>query len=233
MPRRSISQFDCVRIVTLCQEGLSTRDVSRHLGVNQSDVVRTWRRYRDTGTVDDMPRSGRPRATTAVDDRYLRISARRNPDSNATMLNSTFHATTGRHITTQTVRNRLHDALLHSRRPWRGPSLKPRHHAARYRWAQQHAEWTPRNWHHVLFTNECLICLQPDNCQLCVWRQPGQAEHLQNSVQRVQQGSGFLMFWGGIMWGRRMPLVVMDIGRILERYLSSWTTTLAFIVHML
>ena len=42
----------------LCQEGLSTRDVSRRLGVNQSDVARTWRRYRDTGTVDDMPRSG-------------------------------------------------------------------------------------------------------------------------------------------------------------------------------
>ena len=69
MRRRSIPQFDRVRIVTLCQEGLSTRDVSRRHGVKQSDVVRIWRRYRDTGTVDDMPRSGRPRATTAVDDR--------------------------------------------------------------------------------------------------------------------------------------------------------------------
>ena len=62
-----------VHTVTLCQEWVSTRHVSRRLGVNQSDVVRTWRRYRDTGTVDDMPRSGRPRATTAEDDRYLRI----------------------------------------------------------------------------------------------------------------------------------------------------------------
>jgi Transposase. len=105
----------------------------------------TWRRYRDTGTFDDMPRSGHPRATTAVDDRYLRISARRNPDSNATMLNNAFRVAIERRITTQTVRNRLHDAQLYSRLPWRGPSLQPRHHAARYRWAQQHAEWTPRN----------------------------------------------------------------------------------------
>ena len=43
-------------------------------------------RYRDTGTVDDMRRSDRQKATTVVDDRYLRISARRSPESNATML---------------------------------------------------------------------------------------------------------------------------------------------------
>ena len=143
-----------------------------------------------------MPRSGYPRATTAVDDRYLRISARRNTDSNATMLNNA----TGQRITTQTVRNRLHDAQLHTRHPWRGPSLQPRHHVARYRWAQEHAEWTPRNWHHVLFTDECRICcLQSDNRRLRVWRQPGQDEHLRSSVQLVQQDGGSLMFWGGIM----------------------------------
>ena len=154
-----------------------------------------------SGTVD-MPRSGRQRATTVVDDRYLRISARRNPNSNAIMLNNAIRGTTGRRITTHIVRNRLHDAQLHSRRPWRGPSLKPRNHTARYRWAQQHAEWTPRNWHHVVFTDECRICLQTDNRRLRVWRQLGQAERLGNSVQRVQQGGGSLVFWS-------TPLVVM------------------------
>ena len=42
MPRRSIATFDRVRIVTLCQEGLSSREVSRCLLINKSDVVRTW-----------------------------------------------------------------------------------------------------------------------------------------------------------------------------------------------
>ena len=79
------------------------------------------------------------------------------------MLNNAFSATTGRRVSTQTVRNRLHDAQLHSRRPRRGPQLTPRLHAVRYRWAQQHAEWTRQNWHQVLFTDECRICLQPDN----------------------------------------------------------------------
>ena len=159
-------------------------------------------RYRDTRTVDNMRRSGRPKATTAIDDRYLWISARRNPESNATMLNNSFRAATGRRVSTQTVRNRLHDAQLLSRRPWRDPHLTSRYHAARYRWAQKHAEWTRQNSHQVLFTDECRICLQPDNRWRRVRRQSGQAE--------VQQGGGSLMFWDGIIWGRRTPLAVME-----------------------
>ena len=42
MPRRSISTFDRVHIVMLCQEGFSSREVSRRLKMNQSDVVWTW-----------------------------------------------------------------------------------------------------------------------------------------------------------------------------------------------
>ena len=165
-----------------------------------------------------MRRSGRPKATTAVDDRYLRISARRNPESNAIMLNNAFCAATGRRDSTQTVINRLHDAQLHSRRPCRNPRLTPRHLAAWYRWAQEHAEWTRQIWHQVLFTDECRICFQPDNCQRRVWRQSGHAERLRHTVQQVQQGGGFLMFWGGIMWGRRTPLVVIEGAETAIRY---------------
>ena len=92
-------------------------------------------RYRDTGTVDDLRHSGRQKETTAVDDCYLRTSARRNHESNAAMLNNAFRAATGRRVSTQIV----HDMQLRSRRPWRGSHLTPRRHGARYRWAQKHA----------------------------------------------------------------------------------------------
>ena len=136
--------------------------------------------YRDTGTVDDMHRAGRPKVTTADFDRYLWISARRNPEGNATVLNNAFRAASGRRVLTQTVRNRLHVAQLHSRRPWRGPHLIPRQHAARYRWAQKHAVWTSQNWHQVLLTDECRMCLQTDNRRRRVWRQSRQADRLRH-----------------------------------------------------
>ena len=71
------------------------------------------------------------------------------------------------------------------------------------------AERTHQNWHQVLFTDECRMCLQPDNRRRRIWRQSGQAERLRHTVQLVQQSGGSLMFWSGIMWGWRTPLVVM------------------------
>ena len=41
MPRRPIPTFACICVVTLCQEALSSREVSRRLRVYKSDV-RTW-----------------------------------------------------------------------------------------------------------------------------------------------------------------------------------------------
>ena len=165
-----------------------------------------------------MSRSGRPKATATVDDHYLRISARMNCESYATILNNAFRAATGRRVTTQTVRNGQHEAQPHSRIPWRGLHLTPRHHAARYRWPQKHAEWTRQNCHEVLFTDDCRIFLQPDYRRRRVWRLSGQAERLRDTVQQVQLGGGSLMFWGGIMWGRRTPLVVMEGAKMAMRY---------------
>ena len=60
--------------------------------------------------------------------------------------------------------------------------------------------------------------LQAENRRRRVWRQSGQAERLRHTVQKVQQGGGSLMFWGGIMWGRRTPLVLMEGAETAIRY---------------
>ena len=136
-------------------------------------------RYRDTGTVE-MRRSGRPKATTAVDACYLRISARRKPESNATKLNNAFRAATGRCVSTQTVRNRLHDVQLHSRRPWRGLHM----------WnldTMERGTGGPKNTL-IRLVRIGIKCIKVMN------------------------------FWGGIMWGRRTPLMVMEGSDTTIRY---------------
>ena len=59
------------------------------------------------------------------------------------------------------------------------------------------------------------MCLQPDNRQRHVWGQSGPAERHRHTVQ---QGGGSLMFWGGITWGRDMPLVIMEGAETAIRY---------------
>ena len=50
---------------------MSATVVSRHFGCTRKTIERLRRRFRIYGNVADRPRSGRPRVTTAADDRYI------------------------------------------------------------------------------------------------------------------------------------------------------------------
>ena len=58
--------------------GMSAAVVSRHFGCTRKTIERLWRRFRVTGNVADIPQSGRPRVTTAADDRYIVLQHLRN-----------------------------------------------------------------------------------------------------------------------------------------------------------
>ena len=51
--------------------GMSATVVSRHFGCTRKTIECLRRRLFVTGNVADRPRSGRPRVTTAADDRYI------------------------------------------------------------------------------------------------------------------------------------------------------------------
>ncbi|GFW82846.1 hypothetical protein TNCV_3494161 [Trichonephila clavipes] len=61
----------------------------------------------ETGNVRRRPEAGRPRATTSTD-RYIQLTVRRNRTENATQLQRQLLLATGRRVSSQTVRNRLH-----------------------------------------------------------------------------------------------------------------------------
>ena len=75
--------------------------VSRHFGYTLKTIECLRGRFRVTGNSADHPRSGRPRVTTAADDRYIVLQHLRNRRLTA--------AATGKQygIHPQTVRNRL------------------------------------------------------------------------------------------------------------------------------
>ena len=58
----------------MIEAGLRHVDVIEPLCVSRGTITRLAARYRVRGTVDDLPRSGRPRVTTPVQDRHIRTS---------------------------------------------------------------------------------------------------------------------------------------------------------------
>ena len=128
--------------IGMLNAGMSATVVSRHFGCIRKTIERLRRRFSVTGNVADRPRSGRPRVTTAADDRYIVLQHLHNRRLIA--------AATGRQygIHPQAVRNRLRQNVqpICAYRPYFGQILIRRHRTAMWIWCRRdqnirHADW--------------------------------------------------------------------------------------------
>ena len=76
MPRLNNDERN--QAIGMLNAGMSATVVSRHFGCTIKTIKRLRRRFRVTGNFTDYPRSGRPRVTTAADDRYIVLQHLRN-----------------------------------------------------------------------------------------------------------------------------------------------------------
>lgn len=219
-PRRKLNDFERAQATAWLQDQIGVREVARRLGVSHPVIIRLHRRFQATGRVQDRPRSGRPRKTTAREDRFIQRQARQERRATANVIRHRLRAVTHTRISEQTTRNRLHDVNLHARRPIRRPRLTENHRHIREAWSREHQRWTRDQWSNVMFSDESRFCLRPNDGRVRVWRRPG--EHLlDDAVQEyVPFGGGSVMVWGGISTYHRTPLYHVDGNLNGERYLQ-------------
>ena len=118
------------------------------LNCRKLTIPRLIQRYRVTA---DRPQSGRPRVTTANEDRHLRILHLR---SRFLTVTSSAATDLGRVIRCHTVHRRLRQHGIGAYRPFRGMTLTRQHRLRRLRWACEFQRWHYRNWQHALFSDE-------------------------------------------------------------------------------
>ena len=139
-------------IITLRQEGQSSRKISRTLNVS-SAVAKTIKRYDETGSHEDRPRTGRPRVTSAAEDKFIRVTSLRNRQLTAPQIRAHINAlqsSSSRHISTATVQWRLRESGLHGGIAAKKPLLRKNNKKKRLAWAKKHKEWTLNQWKSTL-----------------------------------------------------------------------------------
>ncbi|GFT52070.1 transposable element Tcb2 transposase [Trichonephila clavipes] len=93
----------------------------------KSVVSRAWKAFQTTGIAVRKIGGGRPRTTTAGDDRYIILQAKRGRRQSASVIVQQLSTATGRQVSRFTVARRLHKGGLFARRPERCLPLKVDH----------------------------------------------------------------------------------------------------------
>ena len=210
--RRYLREPEVARAVQMLEDGQTQRRVAAIVGVSPSVIARLWNRYQTTGGYGRRPGQGRRRCTTPRQDRYLRNMAVRNRQETARGLQIDFREATGVRVSDQTIRNRLHEDNMRSRRPARCPELTPQHRRARVEFARDHQNWQLRQWRPILFTDESRFHVSTCDRRVRVWRRPGERYADCNIVQYDRYGGGSIMVWGGICLDGRTELHVINRG---------------------
>ncbi|GFX96186.1 transposable element Tcb2 transposase [Trichonephila clavipes] len=75
--RNHLDDFTRGRRVGNLEEGRTATSVAAEFGINKSVVSRAWKAFQTTGIAVRKVGGGRPRTTTARDDRYIILHAKR------------------------------------------------------------------------------------------------------------------------------------------------------------
>lgn len=202
-----LTEVQVAQAVAWVGEGVSRRAVAQRLGVAPSVINRAIKRYEDHGTMRRLPGQGRPRKTTAAQDRRMVRTAVRERFVTARKLASEHAETTGVNISSQTVRRRLHAADLRGRVPKKAPKLTAEHKAARRLYVEAYGDWGQAEWRHSMFSDEVRFGLHQCDGRVKIWRRQGERDQV--FQERVAYEGGSLMFWGAIQLGWKSELVLL------------------------
>ena len=144
--RLAMSTEQCNQAIGIFRDGMGVRAIALHFGVSASTISRLRDRFEHTGSVKDSPRSGRPKKTTDVEDRYIRVTSHQNRFMSAPKLADHLYATSHVRMTPQTIQSRLHSCGIYGRRPYAGTTLTRRHEHVRLNWARAHRRRSQRQW---------------------------------------------------------------------------------------
>lgn len=142
------------QVMLLHNMGQSQRQVATTLNISRCAVRRCISRSKEGDPEDfrSRKRSGRPKATSLRTDNAIKLMARRSPRSSSVKIQSQLPLAD--RISKQTIRRRLFNCGLKSRRPAKKPLLSKKNIRDRLVFCRKFKNWTADEWENVFFSDE-------------------------------------------------------------------------------
>jgi len=201
----------------LFKNGEKISDIARVLQQPRSTISYIIKRFREAGTVENHPRSGRPRAMD-----YQQLEKTVKTDRRAPLVEITAKFNEERNVTVskRTVRQTLKDIMdfpgeCAERRLWSRLTIEKK----RLAWCREKRWWTTQyQWSKVIFSDESQVCIGQDK-RVYVWRKRGEGWRPDLVKGRTDRKFS-VMVWGCICYNGVGTLTKVEGNINADKYIS-------------
>ncbi|GFW75898.1 transposable element Tcb1 transposase [Trichonephila clavipes] len=146
-----VFEFDRGKIVAYRDWRLSFRKIGSRIGRNQTTVMRICDRWMQKGTTGQHGRSHPPQCTTSREDRQIVRMTVTDQSVTSRTVAQHIESITHHSKSARTIRSRLQQSGLSTRRPLLSLPLTLNHRRLRRQWYDERRMWTAE-WNEVVFT---------------------------------------------------------------------------------
>lgn len=115
--RTQLSRENRASVIALRNEGHTLRQIAKALQVSVSAVAKTIKRVQETGTYEDRARSGRPKATSELENKFIQVVSLQDGQNqlSAPKIQAKLNAKRNSGVSISTIKRRLREAGLSRR----------------------------------------------------------------------------------------------------------------------
>ncbi|GFY27032.1 transposable element Tcb2 transposase [Trichonephila clavipes] len=185
-----------------CSRGQAPRQLGRYVCV----VRRCWDQRIREKSFTRRPGSGRTCQNSHREDHHIVRNIRIQPTASSATIQTHLASLLGTHVSSRTIRWRLAEGHLGSRRQLRVLSLTPTHRHHHLGWYHARGNLTSAEWNQVILSYESRFNLRSDDKRVRVWRPRNQRLKLAFVLQRHTVPTARVMVLGAIAYNTRSPL---------------------------
>jgi transposase len=198
------------QIIGLTIAGKSIWQIENELAVPKSTIADIVKRFKETGSNENMPRSGHPPILTKRDKNHLAIELKRQRFISLTDISNQLPIKASRRVLQEAMNE--HGLKLHAAA--KKPQISPKNIENHKKWCHKVSEWLNERWKKIIWSDESSVKLGFSSHHTKVWCMKG--EHYEPYCLAPNWWSGWIsvMFWSCFWQNELGPLVTLPKGRI-------------------
>lgn len=185
-------------IIKLHKEKKSLRQIAKIVGKTHSTVQSVVKKFEMTGSVNTLPRSGRPKILNSRDRRNIIRKVNENPRISAPKLAVDVELEIGKIVHPENIRRILRKSGLNGRIPRKKPFISLENRRKRLEFAKKYGNEDEQFWNKVLFTDESKFNIFGPDSRGKIWRKKNTELEEKNLIPTVKHGGGCVMVWGSM-----------------------------------